>query len=64
MKIQARNLRTGDYLGGGCKIVSNPVSIGTYMGQKNRISIGVQYGDKEPLTRVWGASTTVTVLNR
>lgn len=62
-KVQVKDLRAGDELG-ACKVVGTPTFIGNYCGQKNRMSVPVQYGEREPVTAIWGKYTTVTVINR
>jgi hypothetical protein len=63
IKVQVKDLRKGDDLG-TCKIVQDPAYLGTFCGQKDRMLVGVQFGDKEPEIRRWGKYTTVTVTNR
>jgi hypothetical protein len=62
-KVQVKDLRAGDDLRG--TIVKNdPVFVGNYCGQKDRMLIDVTYSSGMTSTRVWGKNTTVTVINR
>lgn len=60
IKKQVKDLQVGDNLG-SCTIIANPVNIGDYMGQKNRVQINVRYSNGKESTRIWGKYTTVTV---
>lgn len=62
-KVQVKDLKKGDMLG-TCKIIQNPVYLGTWCGQKDRMLVGVQYGDQPAKIATWGKFTTVTVTNR
>ena len=61
--VKVKDLKVGDDLG-NCKITSAPIFYGNHMGQKNRMLVGVQYGDKPAKIAMWGKETTVTVINR
>lgn len=62
-KVQVKDLKVGDDLG-NCKITSAPSFLGSYCGQKDRMLVGVQYGNQPAKTAMWGKYTTVTVVNR
>lgn len=62
-KVQVKDLRVGDDLG-NCKIVAAPVNYDNYCGSRNRMLLGVQYGNGPAKSAIWGRYTTVTVINR
>ncbi len=62
-KVQVKDLKKGDDLG-SCKIVEAPQYYGNYCGQKDRMAVGIQYGDQPAKIALWGKYTTVTVINR
>lgn len=62
-KKQVKDLKAGDDLG-NCVIVSNPRPLDNWCGQKNRMALEVKYGDKDPVTAVWGRYTTVSVKDK
>lgn len=62
-KVQVKDLRAGDDLG-TCTIIESPSYYGNYCGQKDRYSVKVKYLNGEESSRLWGKSTTVTVINR
>lgn len=69
-KKQVKDLKSGDDLG-NCVIVSDPVNIGTYLGQKDRMKVVVRFtghtadkGSSGESTRIWGRYTTVSVKDK
>lgn len=59
-EVHVKDLKAGDDLG-GTTIISAPVYIGNYLGQKNRMQVTVRYSNGKESTRIWGASTTVKI---
>lgn len=60
IKKQVKDLHKGDDLG-NCLILGDPIMIGEYYGQKNRMSIAVRFPDGKESIRIWGKYTTVSV---
>lgn len=61
--VQVKDLKAGDNLG-NCLILADPIHIGDYCGQKNRVSIRVRFKNGTESTRIWGAATTIKMNTR
>jgi hypothetical protein len=62
-KKQVKDLKAGDDLG-GTVLISDPINIGDYCGQKNRMQVNVRYSNGKESTRIWGRYTTVSVKDK
>jgi hypothetical protein len=61
-KVQVKDLRKGDQLSSGTRILEGPTTGVTT--RSGRTNLYVQYPNKKTNVVEWGKSTTVTVLNR
>jgi len=59
-KKAVHQLRAGDDLG-GTVLISDPIFIGNYLGQKDRMQVSVRYASGKESVRIWGRNTTVNV---
>lgn len=58
--IRVSDLKTGDTLSSGAKVISNPTA--GVRTPKGKVEIGIQYPNGKCAVRTWGKSTTIGIV--